>query len=117
MIPEKNKRVLCPESSVQSAASRAQRPDSSVQSPAPNTCVQSPGILVRHKTVTTAHPSEQLAEIDHEWKLSDYNEFLDVKQLEGKQVPAAIKNIGELEESDEKQIGDSDNEQSNYKHY
>ena len=40
-------RVRRPDSRVQSLASRVKHPESRVQSPASNTCVQGPGILVR----------------------------------------------------------------------
>ena len=70
-----------------------------------------------YKTATTAYPAEQLAEIDYEWKLSDDNEFLDIKWFEGEQVTTAIKNIEELENSDEEVIDDSDSHQSDYEDY
>ena len=70
-----------------------------------------------YKTATTAYPAEQQAEIDYGWKLSDDNEFLDIKWFEGKQVPAAIENIEELENSDEEVIDDGHSDQSDYEDY
>ena len=69
-----------------------------------------------HKTARTAYPAEQLAEINYGWKLSDDTEFLDIKWFEGEQVPAAITNIEELENSDEEVIDDSDSDQSDYEY-
>ena len=51
------------------------------------------------------------------WKLSDDNEFLGVEWFKVEKVPIAIKNIKELEESDEEVINDSDSDQSDYKVY
>ena len=74
-------------------------------------------IIRLYKTATTAYPAQQLAEIDYGWKLSDDHEFLDIKWFEGEQVPAAVENIVELEESDEEVINDSDSDQSDYDDY
>ena len=57
-----------------------------------------------YKTATTTYRAKQLAEIDYGWKLSDDNEFLDVKWHEGEHVLTAIKNNEELEDLDEKVI-------------
>ena len=65
----------------------------------------------------TTYPAKQLAEINYGWKLSDDDEFLDIKWFQGEQVPAAIKNIEELEESDEEVINDSHSHQSDYEDY
>ena len=70
-----------------------------------------------YKTATTAYLAEQLAEIDYGWKISDDNEFLDIKWFEGEQVPAAIENIVELENSDQEVIDDSNSVQSDYEDY
>ena len=58
--------------------------------------------------------SSFLIEIDCGWKISDDNVFLDIKWFKGEQVPAAIQNIEELEESNQEVINDSNSDQSDY---
>ena len=58
--------------------------------------------------------SSFLIEIDYGWKISDDNVFLDIKWFKGEQVPAAIQNIEELEESNQEVINDSNSDQSDY---
>ena len=61
--------------------------------------------------------SSFLIEIDYGWKISDDNVFLDIKWFKVEQVPAAIQNIEELEESNQEVINDSNSDQSDYEDY
>ena len=80
-------------------------------------CRRVPLEQIKRAWYISRYPSEQLAEIEYGWKLSEDNEFLDFEWFEGEQVPVAIKNIKELEESDEEVIDDSDSDQSDYEDY